>query len=147
MSQAASSERIVEGIVIKAPAERVFDAIASPAERAQWWGSPGRFQVTHMESDLRPGGAWMMSGLRGGADRFAIRGEYREVRRPRVLEFTWQPDWQEPQTVVRFDLQDEAGVITVRVTHSGFNAEFPASRYQGWPLLLGALRGHVERGA
>jgi uncharacterized protein YndB with AHSA1/START domain len=147
MSQTASSERIVEEITIKAPAERVFEAIASPTERVQWWGSPGRFEVTQMESDLRPGGAWMMRGLRGGAEEFSIRGEYRAVERPRVLEFTWQPDWPEPPTVVRFDLREEDGVTTVRVTHSGFNAEFPPSRYQGWPWLLGALRGHVEHEA
>jgi uncharacterized protein YndB with AHSA1/START domain len=146
MTPTASSNSIIEEISIKAPAERVFDAIASPAERVQWWGSPGRFEVTHVESDLRPGGAWVMSGLQGGEKPFSIRGEYRTVERPRVLEFTWQPDWQEPQTVVRFDLQEAAGVTTVRVTHLGFNAEFTPDRYKGWPWLLTALRGHVEGG-
>jgi uncharacterized protein YndB with AHSA1/START domain len=89
----------------------------------------------------------MMRGLRGGQDQFSIRGEYLAVERPRVLEFTWQPDWPEPQTVVQFNLREEGGITTVRVTHSGFNAEFPPSRYEGWRRLLGALRGHVERGA
>jgi len=38
-----------------------------------------------MESDLRPGGRWVMRGLRADGGPFTISGEYREVSRPRVL--------------------------------------------------------------
>jgi len=49
------SDAIIKEIVIKAPAARIFEALADPAQRVKWWGTEGRFQATHMESDLRPG--------------------------------------------------------------------------------------------
>jgi uncharacterized protein YndB with AHSA1/START domain len=143
VNRADGSDTIIKEIVIKASAERVFDAIADPRQRVQWWGSEGKFQTTHMESDLRPGGAWLMRGT-GMGKPFATRGEYLAVERPRLLEFTWNPDWQEPQTIVRFDLDEKDGVTTVRLTHSGLTAE-SRERYQGWPWLLALLQTHVEQ--
>jgi uncharacterized protein YndB with AHSA1/START domain len=56
---------IVQEITIDAPATRVFDALTHPSERVRWWTAPdGRFRTTGMESDLRPGGRWSMSGTR-----------------------------------------------------------------------------------
>jgi len=135
---------IVKEIVIHAPAERVFEALADPNQRVKWWGVEGRFQATHMESDLRPGGAWRMQGVGMGGKPFTIRGEYTAVERPSLLEFTWLADWsQEPQTLVRFDLVENDGVTTVRLTHAGL-ADGQSERYQGWPQLLSSLQAHVE---
>ena len=57
MNPANVSDAIVQEILIKAPAELVFEALTNPAQRVQWWGAEARFQATKMESDLRPGGA------------------------------------------------------------------------------------------
>ncbi|HKV41343.1 MAG TPA: SRPBCC domain-containing protein [Blastocatellia bacterium] len=142
-------DTIVEEISIKAPAERIFDALADPAQRVQWWGAEGRFQTTHMESDLRPGGKWMMSGAGMGGKAFVVRGEYRQVERPRLLVFTWLPDWQEnaPQTLVRVDLEEKDGVTTVRLTHSGLTSESSRESHRGWPQILDWLREYAEKSA
>ena len=132
-------------IDIQAPAERVFDALADPAQRVQWWERPGRFQATHMESDLRPGGAWLMRGTGADDKPFTLRGEYRTVERPAVLEFSWLPDWEEQETLVRFELQEQDGTTTVRLTHSGFATDASRERYQGWPWLLAMLQGFAEK--
>ncbi len=145
MSNVESANAIVKEILINAPAERVFEAIVDPSERVKWWGAEGKFQATHMESELRPGGAWLMSGTGQGGSPFTLRGKYRAVERPRLLEFTWRPDWDEPETIVRFDLDEKDGVTTVRLTHSGFASEQARERYQGWPWLLALLKGHAER--
>jgi Activator of Hsp90 ATPase homolog 1-like protein len=60
MRTTVASDAIVQEITIKASAERIFEALTNPDQRVKWWGSEGRFQTTHMESDLRPGGrsAW-----------------------------------------------------------------------------------------
>jgi hypothetical protein len=58
-----SVEAIVQEITIKAPASRVFEALIDPAQRMKWWGQKGRFETTNVESDLRPGGRWLMSGM------------------------------------------------------------------------------------
>ena len=143
---AQTYEPIVQTVVIKASADRVFGAIADPLQRVAWWGVEGKFKATHMESDLRPGGAWLMRGT-GNGKPFTLSGQYRAIERPRVLEFTWTDDQLPgaPPTLVRFDLDEKEGVTTVRLTHSGFTSEHARARYQGWPWLLALLRSHAER--
>jgi uncharacterized protein YndB with AHSA1/START domain len=147
MNTANTNDAIIREITINAPAQRVFDALTDPQKRVQWWASQGRFTATHMKSDLRPGGQWIMRGTRGDGQPFSVRGEYRAVDPPRLLEFTWIADWHEnePATTVRFELNDNAGVTTVRLTHSGFTNEKSREGYQGWPLLLKMLQGYVEQ--
>ncbi|HEY7248200.1 MAG TPA: SRPBCC domain-containing protein [Xanthobacteraceae bacterium] len=142
---APSVEEIVQEITIKAPAERVFEALVDPAQRMKWWGQEGRFRATNVESDLRPGGRWLMSGTGMGRP-FKVEGVYRIVEPPRVLAFTWLPSWDEEasETQVRFDLREQNGVTTVRLTHSGFAAEGSRARHQGWPQILGWLKAYVE---
>ncbi len=85
-----------------------------------------------------------MRGKRGEGQAFTLRGEYRRIDPPRLLEFTWIPDWEdEPQSTVRFELEEKSGVTTVRLTHFGFANDQLRERYQGWPLLLGKLKGFV----
>ncbi len=133
-------------VTIRAPAERVFTALTSPEERVKWWGAEGRFKTQHMESDLRPGGSWLMSGSGVGGRPFTIRGVYREVERPHLLSFTWIPSWQtdELETVVQFELQEKNGITTVRLTHSGLT-ESTRAQHRGWPDVLAWLQAHAER--
>jgi uncharacterized protein YndB with AHSA1/START domain len=146
MNPTDTDDAIIREIIIKAPAERIFDALTDPLQRVAWWGSEGRFKATHMESDLRPGGAWLMSGSGMGGKPFTVRGEYRSIERARLLEFTWLADWHEnpPLTVVRFDLTEKGGATTVRLTHSGFASGLSRENYQGWPWLLAMLQAYVE---
>ena len=106
-----SVDAIVQEITIKAPAARVFEALVDPAQRMKWWGQKGRFETTNAESDLRPGGRWLMSGMGMGRP-FKVEGIYRIIERPRVLAFTWLPSWDEDatETLVRFDLDERDGV-------------------------------------
>jgi uncharacterized protein YndB with AHSA1/START domain len=140
------NDTIIKEIIIRASAERIFEALTDPRQRVKWWGAKGKFQATHMESDLRPGGAWLMRGMGMGGKPFTLRGEYCSIERPRLLEMTWLGDWQENEqlTKVRFDLDEKYGATTVRLTHSGFISEQSRERYQGWPCLLALLQGYVE---
>jgi uncharacterized protein YndB with AHSA1/START domain len=147
MSPSAADGTIVEEIEIRAPADRVFTAFASPDERVKWWGAEGRFRTTHAESDLRPGGKWSMRGIGFGGRPFTIEGVYQEVDRPRLLVFTWLPSWQDDpvETLVRFDFIEKDGATTVRLTHSGLGTESSRAQHRGWPDILAWLKGHVER--
>jgi uncharacterized protein YndB with AHSA1/START domain len=64
-----------------------------------------------------------------------------------LLVFTWLPDWQEDatETIVRWDLEEEDGVKTVRLTHSRFTSETCRATYRGWPQVLGGLQAYAER--
>src|SRR5215468_5728545 len=107
MNETGTDERIVQEITIKAPAERIFAALTDPDQLPRWWGAEGRFQTTHMESDLRPGGKWMIRGKGMGGRAFRVVGEYRSIERPRLLVCTWLPDWDPNATesLVQFDLE------------------------------------------
>ena len=140
-----STEIIMQEITINAPADRIFEALANPRKRMEWWGSEGRFQTTDVESDLRVGGKWKMSGIGFGRP-FTVKGEYRAIEAPRLLAFTWLPSWQPDacETLVRFDLSEKDGITTVRITHSGLTHE-GVEAHKGWPQILGWLRTYAER--
>ena len=146
MNPASASDTIVQEVTIRGSAERIFEALTDPARRMKWWGAEGRFQVMQMESDLRAGGKWMMSGMGMGGRPFQVRGVYREVVRPHRLIFTWLPDWQgDPvESLVRFDIDEKDGLSTVRLTHSGLSSEISRQSHKGWPQILGWLQAYVE---
>ena len=146
MNPTSVSGTIVQEITIKGPAERIFEALTNPDERMKWWGAEGKFQTTQMESDLRPGGKWLMRGIGMGEKPFTVAGEYHKIERPRLLVFTWLPDWQEnaPKTLVRWDLEEKDGITTVRLTHSGLTSESSRNRNSSWPLILCLLQAFAE---
>ena len=150
--QATADNSITVEITINAPAARVFEALVNPEQRIQWWISKGRFQATHMSSDLRPGGAFHMQGTttaQGPEKPFSIRGTYTIVDPPRLLEFTWIPDFTKdqspPTTTVRIELKESNNQTHVTLTHSGFTPAFPKETFRGWPLLLSNLQKYVQK--
>ncbi|HTW79155.1 MAG TPA: SRPBCC domain-containing protein [Terracidiphilus sp.] len=147
MNTTMQSNTIVQEIAIKGSAERIFAALTDRQERMKWWGGPGgRFRITQFESDLRPGGKWIMYAESIDSRPVTIRGEYREIDRPRLLVFTWLPDWYENATesLVRWDLDERDGVTTVRLTHSGLATEASRVSHRGWPQILAWLQGYIE---
>jgi uncharacterized protein YndB with AHSA1/START domain len=146
MNPTDARDTIVKEIAIKAPAERIFEALTNPQQRLKWWGAEGQYRGTHMESDLRPGGKWMTRGIGRGGNSFTVGGEYRKIERPHLLVFTWLPDWEEnaSESLVRFDLDEKDGVTTVRLTHSGLTSESSRDHHRGWPQVLAWLRAYVE---
>jgi uncharacterized protein YndB with AHSA1/START domain/DNA-binding transcriptional ArsR family regulator len=139
------SDTIVQEITINGPAERIFDALTNPGALMKWWGVEGWFQATHVDSDLRPGGKWMMRlDVKGGKPTI-VGGEYRTIERPRLLVFTWirEPE-NAPETLVRWDLEEKDGVTTVRLTHSGLTSESLRTRNSGWPKILALLQAYIE---
>ena len=145
MNETRADSAIIQEIAIKAPAERIFAALTDPVQRVEWWGSEGRFQTTHMESDLRVGGKWMMRGTGMGGRNFRVSGEYRSIDPPHLLVFTWLPDWEAnaKESLVRVELHQEGGITRVRLTHSGLTSA-GARAHRGWPDILEWLRAYVE---
>ena len=145
MSVTSVTQTIVQEITVNAPAAKIFEALTDPERRKAWWGAEGRFQTTHVESDLRVGGRWKMSGTGFGRP-FMIEGTYREIKPPRLLIFTWLPSWQAgaSETLVRFELAEAHGVTTVRVIHSGLSPE-GVEAHKGWAQILDWLRAYAER--
>jgi uncharacterized protein YndB with AHSA1/START domain len=140
-----SDDTIVQEIKVRGSAERIFEALTNPDQLVKWWGTEGKFQATHVECDLRPGGKWKMHVQGGGGTVSTVAGEYREIERPRLLVFTWIREQEHSsETLVRWDLEEKNGVTTVRVTHSGLTTESLRARNNGWPLIVGLLQTYVE---
>jgi uncharacterized protein YndB with AHSA1/START domain len=166
------NDAILAEILIAAPPARVFEAIADPRQRAQWWGvktpsSPGPhsvvpFRIIDAQSDLRVGGKWSNEGVRGDGQRFHLEGEYLEIDPPRLLVHTRIVDFVgDFTTILRWELEPRevrelhsGGVhrvgtgTLVRVRHSGFAGHLEQARghYAGWCASLGWLKNYVENG-
>jgi uncharacterized protein YndB with AHSA1/START domain len=146
MIPVSANDTLKHEITIKGTAERIFAALTNPEERLKWWGGPeGRFKLIGFESDLRPGGKWIMRAESFGKV-VTITGEYRKIDAPRLLVFTWLPDWYENATesLVRWDLEEENGITRVRLTHSGLLTDSARENHRGWPQILGWLQAYVE---
>lgn len=146
MNHSGVGDAIVEEITIKASAHRAFVALTNPDQLVKWWGTEGRFKTTHMESDLRPGGRWLIRGIVAGGKPFTVHGVYQEIERPLLLSFTWHPSWQQEalESLVRFDFEEKGGATTVRVTHSGLATESSRAQHRGWPDILAWLKAYLE---
>lgn len=139
-------DTIVKEIQIKRPAEKIFEAMTNADELVKWWRVEGKFQITQMESDLRPGGKWKMRLIGGRGTETVVSGEFRTVERPHLLVFTWIRETEDAtETLVRWELVEKDGVTTVRVTHSGLTTESLRKRNDGWPVILGLLHAYMEK--
>lgn len=155
------NDAILAEIFIAAPPARVFEAISDPKQTAQWWGQKGLYKLTKTESDVRPGGAWVSSGVGEDGKEFSVSGKYLEVDPPRLLVHTWNPSYSDlRETIVRWELEphDVHGLhgsgthrvgtgTMVRVRHSGFSGNIPAAQGhgEGWKRVLGWVQAFVER--
>ena len=159
-------DTILAEVFIAAPPARVFEAIADPKQRAQWWGvkttTAGcvRFRVTDAHSDLRVGGKWSNDGVRGDGASFRLWGKYLEIDPPRLLVHTRTADFVgDFETIVRWELEprdvhglhssgpNRMGTGTLlRVQHSGFagHADQAVGHHEGWRVSLGWLRDFIE---
>src|SRR4051812_18701911 len=75
------------------PASRrvVFAAHVVPEELAKWWGPEG-FSAPSVELDVRPGGGFRISMQPPEGNAFYLSGEFREVKEPSRLMYTFRYD-------------------------------------------------------
>ena len=141
-------DTIVTDIHIAAPRERVFQAITDPRQLVQWWGQGGVYHTTEFTADLRDGGEWHSIGVGKDGKPFDVKGEYREIDPPRLLIYTWCSSWMNyAETLVRWELTEEANGTRVRIQHSGFGgAEGPMKSHgNGWVRVLSWVQAYLER--
>lgn len=152
----------VHRVYIKAPAERVWQAITDP-EWTDKYGYGGLVDTT-----LQPGAAWVTNAGVGmqavGITGPIVDGEVIEVDPPHRLVQTWRL-LMDPQikdegfTRVTYDLAETNGVTKLTVTHdvtgaprlglmTGGNDEQMESQGGGggWPWILSDLKTLLETG-
>jgi uncharacterized protein YndB with AHSA1/START domain len=130
-------------VEIAAAPDAVFKALTDPAELARWWGSPDLYQTHDWKVDLRPGGKWSCKA-RSAQGAGEVRGEVLAVEPPRLLEYTWEPSWEQyQQSIVRYTLEKVPGGTRLSLFHRGLASDASARDHaEGWTRVLGWL---VER--
>ncbi|QDB79517.1 hypothetical protein FHE66_00940 [Georgenia sp. 311] len=149
---------VIHSIYIKAPAQRIWDAITT-SEDTKRWGYGGAVEI-----DQRPGGAYRnlttpeMREM--GMGDTAIEGEVLEIDPPRRLVLAWRPTWhpEMPSTTLTWELTEFPGGQTkVTLTHDVSAAPElfeevdgggdPQGGGGGWPWSLSGLKTLVETGS
>jgi uncharacterized protein YndB with AHSA1/START domain len=127
--------------------ERIFRALTT-AEMADWWGQDGMYRTHDYDIDLRPGGRWSCKATGADGAQQTVGGEYLTVDPPRVLEYTWEPSWDNfAVSRVRIDIEPRGAGSRVKIVHTGFEGreEMTKSHGDGWVRVLGWLSGYVTR--
>jgi uncharacterized protein YndB with AHSA1/START domain len=134
-----TGDRIVKKVVLKAPRERVWEAITDSSRFGVWFGvdidgpfiagkeATGRIIPTKVDAEV----AKHQQPYRGVPWRVQVE----RIQPMTLFSFYWHPyaldpatDYsKEPMTLVTFELQDAEGGVLLTITESGF-ARLPAAR-------------------
>jgi uncharacterized protein YndB with AHSA1/START domain len=137
-----SEQRIEQVMYIKAPIERVWEALTNADITEKYWGQ------TRIESDWQPRST--IRYVRDGQtmDEHVIL----QVQAPTKLVHTFQPlfgDFKnEPASQVSMTLQAGGEVVRLSLQHDHFppNSKVYAACREGWPMILSALKTLLETG-
>ena len=77
---APAERELVITRVFDAPRDLVFKAWTDPRQAVQWWGARD-YPATHLEMDVRPGGAWRWGYASSGTSSSKIRGRSMTIYR------------------------------------------------------------------
>lgn len=110
-------------------AEKFFEAWLDPAMVRLWMAAALREmglegEMREVEIDAKVGGRFLISDLRNGVEA-RHWGEYRQIRKPDIIEFTWVTDPAEepdPSVVLLTMSEDDRG-CDVRIVHE-FDAKW-----------------------
>ena len=129
--------------VVDARPSRVFDALTDADQVARWWGPHG-FTTSVIELDLKVGGKYRFAMQPSDGEMFHLHGEFREMRAPSQLVYTfrWEPpDPQDVETAVNISLTDLGGSTRLTLDQGVFATEARTALHeQGWSESLERLR-------
>lgn len=141
---------------IRAPRQRVFDAFVKPELVQQWFGPRG-FSIIEAKLDARVGGRYRVTMKPRSGELISVTGEYRDVRPPEKLTFTWKWEGETmgglPETLVTVTFDERRGEhgpeTELTLLHSGFPApEARDGHTAGWGSSLNKLVDRTdERGS
>jgi len=138
-----------------APARDVFDAWTNPEVLRRWWVVDPAWRTPLVEVDLRVGGSYRLSMEDPDAGTtHTVCGEYREVRPPERLVYSWA--WEDEQgqaghvstVTVEFvaasSAEGEGERTMVVLEHSGLESPDSRDRHgHGWNACLEMLAARV----
>ena len=134
--------------VLWASPEEVFGAFVDTAKLAEWWGPVG-FTSPSLELDVREGGRYRITMQPPEGETFHLRGEFREIDRPRrlVYTFVWEePDPDDQETVVELSFVDHDEGAMVILDQGPFRTEARHALHEaGWTDCFERLEAALAR--
>ena len=125
-SSAAGAGNAIEiSRVFAAPRARVWQAWTQPEQLARWLcrTAPG-VEVRVTRFDFRVVGGFSLEAQAPGGPLYQLDCEYREIREPAALVFTWKWRGEEEETLVSVEFREiQAGQTEVRLRHARFASE------------------------
>jgi uncharacterized protein YndB with AHSA1/START domain len=130
-----------------APRELVFKAWTDPAVAKGWFG-PKDHPATHMEMDVRPGGAWRgcLRSIDSGKE-LRLGGVFREIVAPErvVFTFAWDEEGERGlETLVTLTFAEEGGKTRMTFRQAPFQSiEERDGHRGGWTSSFDRLEEYV----
>jgi uncharacterized protein YndB with AHSA1/START domain len=146
-SETEARPRLVYEIFIKAPAERVWDALTKPEFTSRYMSG------SVFETDWRPGSAYQSKA----GEWLVTEGRILEYDRSRRLVYTWHAVWdntvaKDKETRLTWELEEQAGGMTnLTAIHDDFEGETETYKQLsggagGWMWVLSNLKTLLETG-
>ena len=142
--------------VLNAPPEWAFRAWTSAEHIQQWMRPEPEMEVPLASMDLRVGGKFRIQMKKPDGEFFTAVGEFREVKAPERLVYTW--DFEKDGSGTEFgEVEGKQSLITVEflkrgeqtemvLTHSRFaTVESRDNHARGWEQLVGSFAELVEK--
>lgn len=131
--------------------ERVFDAWTNADVLRDWWSAMPTMSPGTIDVDLREGGRYRMEMVADDGAVHTAVGEYREIRRPERVVYTWSWEGNDEamrgsaNTLVEVDFVPDGDGTLVTLTHSGFGSDEIAGMHEhGWNGTLEQLAQHLD---
>jgi len=138
--------RVVIRRRIKATSEELFDSLIDPDGMKEWI-CPGDIVSAEVQMEPRVGGKLLII-MRGPAESYEHRGEFKVVERPSKLAFTWiakATDWESTLVTVEF-FETGEGESELVLTHEKFPRKEVADQYRGgWRQIVTGLEQYLQR--
>jgi uncharacterized protein YndB with AHSA1/START domain len=157
-----NTDRIEKKILLRAPRQRVWQALSDSTEFGTWFG-------VKFDGPFEPGRAMRGVMVTTTVDPEVAKAQKPHAGRPfeitiermepeRLFSFRWHPfaiepgiDYSaEPTTLVEFVLEEEAGGIMLSVTESGFDripierrAKAFTANEQGWGMMVKVIEKYL----
>ena len=142
--------------MLNAPPERAFKAWTAAEHIKQWMRPEPGMVVPFATMDLRVGGKFRIQMKNPDGEFFTAVGEFREVKAPDRLVYTW--DWEKDGSGTEFgEVEGKTSLITVEFLKRGERTElvFTHSRFatvqsrdshaRGWTRVADAFATFVEK--
>ncbi len=120
-------------VEIAAAASEVFGSLIEPAQLDRWIAEKA-------EVEPEPGGRIDFGWDGGGPVKIL------DLDPDRVLAYSWQYPPDEPDTVVRWELEGSGGRTRLTIVHSGFGERSVDDYQLGWQQFLVSLKRMLEVG-